>query len=113
MTATTSPPASTAGRGRPTPAPPSARPSPTRTGTDQQKLDATKRFYDSLMPFDLIATYRLADDSNNTLATSTAATHFTNPGPDLTVTKTHTGNFFQGQTGASYTLTVHNIGTAP
>src|SRR5256885_2203373 len=99
MTATTSPPASTAGTGKLT---------PPANGTDQQKLDATKRFYDSLMPFDLIATYRLADDSNNTLATSTAATHFTNPGPDLTVTKTHTGNFFQGQTGASYTLTVHN-----
>jgi uncharacterized repeat protein (TIGR01451 family) len=31
---------------------------------------------------------------------------------DLTVTKTHTGNFTQGQIGATYTLTVNNIGVA-
>ena len=30
--------------------------------------------------------------------------------PDLTITKTHTGNFSQGQTGAHYTLTVSNVG---
>ena len=33
-----------------------------------------------------------------------------NGAPDLIVTKTHTGNFFQNQTGAQYTLTVKNIG---
>ena len=33
--------------------------------------------------------------------------------PDLTISKTHTGNFFQGQTGASYSLTVNNIGAGP
>ncbi len=33
--------------------------------------------------------------------------------PDLTVTKTHTGNFFAGQTGAQYLITVKNEGTAP
>ena len=32
--------------------------------------------------------------------------------PDLTVTKTHVGNFIQGQTGATYTITVTNSGTA-
>ena len=32
--------------------------------------------------------------------------------PDLTITKTHTGNFTQGQVGAQYTLTVTNSGTA-
>jgi uncharacterized repeat protein (TIGR01451 family) len=32
---------------------------------------------------------------------------------DLTVTKTHTGNFTQGQTGATYTITANNIGTGP
>src|SRR5439155_694446 len=31
--------------------------------------------------------------------------------PDLTVTKTHAGNFVQGQTGATYTITVTNSGT--
>jgi uncharacterized repeat protein (TIGR01451 family) len=33
--------------------------------------------------------------------------------PDLTIAKTHTANFFQGQTGASYTVTVSNIGPGP
>jgi uncharacterized repeat protein (TIGR01451 family)/fimbrial isopeptide formation D2 family protein len=31
---------------------------------------------------------------------------------DLTITKTHTGSFIQGQTGASYNLTAKNSGTA-
>ena len=31
-------------------------------------------------------------------------------GPDLTIAKTHTGNFSQGQTGATYTITVRNAG---
>jgi uncharacterized repeat protein (TIGR01451 family) len=33
--------------------------------------------------------------------------------PDLTIAKSHTGNFTQGQTGAAYTLTVTNSGTGP
>ena len=32
--------------------------------------------------------------------------------PDLTIAKTHSGNFSQGQTGAQYTITVTNSGTA-
>ncbi len=32
-------------------------------------------------------------------------------GPDLTVAKNHTGNFYQGQTGAQYTITASNSGT--
>ena len=32
---------------------------------------------------------------------------------DLTLAKTHTGNFLQGQVGATYTLTVSNIGGGP
>ncbi len=35
------------------------------------------------------------------------------PGADLTLTKSHTGNFTQGQTGASYTVTVTNSGVGP
>ena len=34
-------------------------------------------------------------------------------GPDLIVTKTHSGNFTQGQTGAQYTITVKNTGGSP
>ena len=33
-------------------------------------------------------------------------------GPDLTVGKTHSGNFVQGQTGATYTITATNSGAA-
>ena len=32
--------------------------------------------------------------------------------PDLTIAKTHAGNFTQGQTGATYSITVTNSGTA-
>jgi len=35
------------------------------------------------------------------------------PQPDLTLTKAHTGSFTQGQTGATYTLTVSNVGAWP
>src|SRR6185436_3783757 len=31
-------------------------------------------------------------------------------GPDLSISKTHTGNFFQGQVGATFTITVRNVG---
>ncbi len=33
--------------------------------------------------------------------------------PDLTITKTHTGNFNRPQTGATYTITVNNAGFGP
>ena len=37
----------------------------------------------------------------------------TQPFSDLTLTKSHTGNFTQGQVGATYTITARNIGAAP
>jgi uncharacterized repeat protein (TIGR01451 family) len=33
--------------------------------------------------------------------------------PDLTITKSHSGNFYQGETGAAYTITANNIGAGP
>jgi uncharacterized repeat protein (TIGR01451 family) len=51
--------------------------------------------------------------SNSTTVTVTPAGPPPPPTPDLTITKTHTGNFTQGQTGASYTITVSNIGSGP
>src|SRR3990172_2116050 len=33
------------------------------------------------------------------------------PVPDLTISKAHSGNFTQGQTGATYTLAVSNVGS--
>jgi uncharacterized repeat protein (TIGR01451 family) len=34
------------------------------------------------------------------------------PAPDLLIAKSHTGSFTQGQTGATYTLSVSNVGSA-
>ncbi len=49
-----------------------------------------------------------AEQLQNDMATALTAT----PAPDLTLTKTHSGNFAQGQIGAVYTLTARNGGTA-
>src|SRR6185436_19074641 len=46
--------------------------------------------------------------SNDTATDVTAVTQL----PDLTLTTTHVGHFAQGQTGATYTLTVANNGAA-
>ena len=51
------------------------------------------------------------NDSNTGNNSSSDATTI-NGVPDLTISKSHTGNFTQGQTGASYTLTVTNAGGA-
>jgi uncharacterized repeat protein (TIGR01451 family) len=48
-------------------------------------------------------------DTNTLNNTGTNPTTIIPPPPDLTITKTHVGNFNQGQTGAVYTLTVKNI----
>jgi len=47
--------------------------------------------------------------NNNTAMDVTAITQVA----DLTITKTHSGTFFQGQIGATYTITVHNAGLGP
>ena len=49
-----------------------------------------------------------ANTTNNTATDPTTVVGF----PDLTIAKTHTGNFTQGQTGATYTLTATNSGSA-
>src|SRR5207249_6798380 len=45
--------------------------------------------------------------ANNSDSDPTTINH-----PDLTISKTHTGNFTRGQTGAIYTITVTNSGAA-
>lgn len=47
--------------------------------------------------------------SNNTATDATTITQL----PDMTIAKSHTGNFTQGQTGATYTITATNSGFAP
>lgn len=42
-----------------------------------------------------------------------SATVNVNTTPDLAITKSHTGNFSVGQTGATYTITVSNVGHGP
>ena len=47
---------------------------------------------------------------------NTRIANFKFPGcgvPDLTIAKSHTGNFTQGQIGATYTITVTNVGGKP
>ena len=59
--------------------------------------------------------------SSNTFPTSTYNSEYywidviytLNIKADLTVAKSHSGNFTQGQTGAAYTITVNNIGGNP
>ncbi len=47
-----------------------------------------------------------ANTANDTASVLTSVNQF----PDITLTKSHSGNFTQGQSGASYTITVTNIG---
>jgi uncharacterized repeat protein (TIGR01451 family) len=58
------------------------------------------------------ATVSGGGESNTSNDTANDVTTITGP-PDLTVAKSHTGNFTQGQTGAAYTITVNNIGGSP
>lgn len=49
---------------------------------------------------------------NNDPANDPTSIDGSSAGPDLTLTKSHSGDFSQGQTGAIYTLTAHNVGGA-
>jgi len=51
-------------------------------------------------------------DPNSLNNTGTATTTVVSL-PDLTISKTHAGNFSAGQTGASYTIKVTNVSTGP
>lgn len=55
---------------------------------------------------ELDTTITTADNSPATVSLSVGS-------PDLTLTKTHSGNFTQGQTGAIYSITVSNSGNGP
>ncbi len=59
-----------------------------------------------------IATLSGGGDVNTTNNTATDVTTIT-PGPDLIISKSHAGNFVQGQTGAQFTMTVTNSGGSP
>ncbi|MGB7220840.1 MAG: LamG-like jellyroll fold domain-containing protein, partial [Vicinamibacterales bacterium] len=53
-------------------------------------------------------------ETNTANNSASDPTTVTVPGvPDLTVSKTHAGNFTQGQVGATYTITATNSGTGP
>ncbi|MCC7451967.1 MAG: DUF11 domain-containing protein, partial [Anaerolineae bacterium] len=57
-----------------------------------------------------IATVSTPGDPNSGNNTSNDITNISGI-PDLTVTKTHAGNFFVGQPDAQYTITVNNVGS--
>ena len=52
-------------------------------------------------------------ETNTANDTATDPTTITSAGPDLTIAKTHVGNFMQAQTGKTYTITVSNVGSTP
>jgi len=61
------------------------------------------------------ATVSGSDEINISNNTATDVAIVTQPSavvPDLTIAKTHLGNFTPGQTGATYTIAVSNLGTA-
>ena len=55
----------------------------------------------------------VAATSTNGGTGNTATASVTVLVPDLTISKSHTGNFTQGQSGAAYALTVSNTGAGP
>ncbi|MBL0160598.1 MAG: hypothetical protein IPP47_26475 [Bryobacterales bacterium] len=59
------------------------------------------------------ATVSTAGDTNHTNDTASDPTVITPASPDLTITKSHVGNFARGQQGVQYTLLVSNVGDAP
>jgi uncharacterized repeat protein (TIGR01451 family) len=58
------------------------------------------------------ATVSGGGENNTVNDTASDLTTVTVP-PDLTITKSHTGNFVQGQVGATYRITVTNSGSTP
>jgi uncharacterized repeat protein (TIGR01451 family) len=74
------------------------------------------------IPASLIATpgsvvFRVTDLTPGSNITSTGTGSVTAMGPviapDLAISKSHVGSFIQGQTGATYTLTIANVGSGP
>ena len=57
-----------------------------------------------------VATVSGGGEVNTAKDTSSDLTTITVPAPDLIISAAHSGNFTQGQTGATYSLTVTNIG---
>ncbi len=58
------------------------------------------------------ATVAGGGETNTLNDTASDPTTISPPPPDLTISKTHTGNFQQGQSFASYTITVSNTGSS-
>lgn len=53
------------------------------------------------------------DTTQSTVDNAPATASVTVPPPDLTIAKSHSGNFTQGQVGATYAITATNSGSAP
>jgi uncharacterized repeat protein (TIGR01451 family) len=59
------------------------------------------------------ATLTAAADSNPANNTASDTVTIMPIPPDLAIVKTHAGNFTQGQTGATFTISISNIGASP
>ena len=65
---------------------------------------------DSPLPATLFSTSFFGGSEENPVINFSALFDRTQAIPDLTLTKSHAGNFTQGQAGATYTVTARNIG---
>lgn len=64
-------------------------------------------------PLQITNTVVVSGGGDNNAANNTATDVVAVGTADLRITKTHSGNFFRGQQGATYEITVTNIGVAP
>ena len=75
-------------------------------------ITCTASYSVTQVDIDAGALTNVASASNGTVTSATAAQTVTAVKPALTITKTHTGNFTQGQQGATYSVIVSNAAGA-
>jgi uncharacterized repeat protein (TIGR01451 family) len=95
------------------PAGPCSRSDSLNAGASYQAITLTVNVANSGPPSVTNTAEISADGAANSLnSTSNDVTGIVSPAPSLSVTKTHSGNFTQGQVGATYTVTVANAAGA-
>jgi hypothetical protein len=61
----------------------------------------------------IVVTNLLPSGNLTSIAATITVSNTTGNAPELAISKSHTGNFTQGQTDATYTVALSNVGTAP
>ena len=96
------------------PAGPCSRTDSLPAGNSYPAITLTVNVADSAPPSVTNTAEISADGAANTVnSTSNDVTGIVGPQPSLSIAKTHSGNFTQGQKGATYAVTVSNNGAAP